>query len=46
MKFVPINKLPYDIFKEMMNDPGISKAKKKQMMEERYLKDEFNFRCL
>ena len=46
MKFVPIKKLPYDIFKEMMNDPGISKEKKKQLMNERYLNDKYNFRCL
>ena len=46
MKFVPINKLPYDIFKEMMNDPGISIHEKRQLHYQRYYKDKYNFRCL
>tara|TARA_B100001093_G_scaffold78450_1_gene69579 strand:- start:413 stop:541 length:129 start_codon:yes stop_codon:yes gene_type:complete len=37
MKFVPINKLPYDIYKEIMIDPGISDKEKQKIKQERNL---------
>tara|TARA_X000000368_G_C22507797_1_gene483506 strand:+ start:388 stop:516 length:129 start_codon:yes stop_codon:yes gene_type:complete len=37
MKFVPINKLPYDIYKEIMIDPGISDKEKQKIKQERKL---------
>ena len=46
MKVVSVKKLPYFIFKRIIKNPAISIEKKKQLMNERYLNDKFNFRCL
>tara|TARA_B100001093_G_scaffold78450_1_gene69578 strand:- start:270 stop:410 length:141 start_codon:yes stop_codon:yes gene_type:complete len=46
MEVVSVKKLPYFIFKRIIKNPGISKEKKKQLMNERYFQDKYNFRCL